>query len=62
MTDEITEEDKRMVAGIMGDKMKEQMEIALDKVKDKEKTADVRYELTQQKLDQIIDLLKELRK
>jgi len=51
MTNELTEEDKKMVADIIGDKMKDEFIKMIEDFKQKAKLNDARFELTQNKLN-----------
>ena len=60
MSDALTEEEQMAVKGMMGDKIAEEMQKTLKMVEEKNKTAEAKYNLTQQKLDTIIDYLKRI--
>ncbi len=62
MSSDISDEDKKMVAGIIGEKMKEEFAKTLDLMKEKTKLADARYDLTQHKLDAILAYLEKFDK
>ncbi len=62
MTDELTDEEKKMVASMIGDKFKEELVKLMEGFKQREKTNEARYQLTQKKLDDIEQICKEIRR
>ncbi len=59
---ELNDDDKKMVAGIIGEKMQDEFRRTLEMMKDKSRLADARYELTQNKLDAILAFLEKFDK
>jgi len=62
MTYEISEEDKKMIGHMIGDKLKDEFVAGMQKIKDREKIGEARYAATHAKLDLILEKLNNLQK